>query len=55
MNILVTGSNGFIGSHVSTYLKENGHYVIGLDEKNYQRVWLMNIFAVICIQKRWKI
>lgn len=33
MNILVTGSNGFIGSHVSTYLKENGHYVIGLGRK----------------------
>ena len=33
MNILVTGSYGFIGSHVSTYLKENGHYVIGLGRK----------------------
>ena len=30
MNVLVTGSNGFIGSHVSKYLKDQGHYVIGL-------------------------
>lgn len=31
MNILVTGSNGFIGSHVVDYLKNKGCYVIGLD------------------------
>lgn len=31
MNILVTGSNGFIGSHVVKYLKDKGCYVIGLD------------------------
>lgn len=30
MNVLVTGSNGFIGHHVCTYLKEKGMYVIGL-------------------------
>lgn len=30
MNILVTGSNGFIGSHVARYLKDRGHYVVGL-------------------------
>ena len=30
MNILITGSNGFIGSHVADYLKSQGHYVIGL-------------------------
>lgn len=30
MNILVTGSNGFIGSHVARYFKEKGHYVVGL-------------------------
>jgi len=33
MNILVTGSNGFIGSHVAKYLKKRGHYVIGLGRK----------------------
>lgn len=30
MNILVTGSNGFIGSHVARYLKDRGHYIVGL-------------------------
>ena len=30
MRILVTGSNGFIGGHVCIWLKEKGHYVIGL-------------------------
>ena len=30
MNILLTGSNGFIGSHVARYLKGRGHYIIGL-------------------------
>lgn len=33
MNILVTGSNGFIGSHVADYLKSQGHYIIGLGRK----------------------
>lgn len=33
MNVLVTGSNGFIGSHVSKYLKQNGYYVIGLGRR----------------------
>lgn len=31
MNILVTGSNGFIGGHVCEYLMNKGDYVIGLD------------------------
>lgn len=31
MNILVTGSNGFIGGHVCEYLMDQGDYVIGLD------------------------
>jgi len=30
MNIIVTGSNGFIGGHVAEYLKQNNEYVIGL-------------------------
>ena len=33
MNILVTGSNGFIGDHVCRYLKGKGHYIIGLGRK----------------------
>lgn len=30
MNILVTGTNGFIGSNVASYLRKKGEYVIGL-------------------------
>lgn len=30
MNVLVTGSNGFIGRHVCNYLREKNIYVIGL-------------------------
>lgn len=33
MNILLTGSNGFIGNHVAKYLKSQGHYIIGLGRK----------------------
>ena len=31
MNILVTGAAGFIGSHVSEFFLEKGHYVTGID------------------------
>jgi UDP-glucose 4-epimerase len=31
MNILVTGCNGYIGSHVTKVLKEHGHSIIGWD------------------------
>lgn len=33
MNILITGSNGFIGSHVASYFKQKGYYVIGLGRR----------------------
>lgn len=33
MNILVTGSNGFIGSHLCRYLKNKGNYMIGLGRR----------------------
>ncbi|MDD2595296.1 MAG: SDR family NAD(P)-dependent oxidoreductase [Bacteroidales bacterium] len=34
MNILVTGCAGFIGSHISKRLAEEGHTVIGIDNLN---------------------
>lgn len=33
VNVLVTGSNGFIGSHTVQYLRNKGCYVIGLGRK----------------------
>lgn len=35
MNILVTGSNGFIGKHVTKYLQDKGEYVIGLGRSEW--------------------
>jgi len=32
--ILVTGSSGFIGTHVANYLHKQGHLVIGVDKKS---------------------
>jgi UDP-glucuronate 4-epimerase len=34
MNILVTGSAGFIGSHLALSLLKDGHHVVGLDNFN---------------------
>lgn len=31
MNILIVGSEGFIGNHLVSYFLKNGHYVFGLD------------------------
>lgn len=33
MNIIVTGTNGFIGHHVAAYLREKGNYVVGIGRK----------------------
>ena len=34
MKILVTGSSGFIGSHLSEYLIKRGHQVVAFDRYN---------------------
>ncbi len=34
MNILITGSNGFVGSRLMYYLEENGHQVWGIDKSD---------------------
>ena len=34
MNILITGSSGFIGYHLSKRLLQNGEIVIGVDNMN---------------------
>jgi nucleoside-diphosphate-sugar epimerase len=31
MRILLSGAAGFMGSHLFDYLREQGHYVIGMD------------------------
>lgn len=38
MNILVTGSAGYIGQHLCKLLRDNGHYVVGLDRANHKSV-----------------
>jgi nucleoside-diphosphate-sugar epimerase len=43
MRILVTGSNGFIGSHLVPKLKELGHDVVGMDIKNNLRGQSQNV------------
>ena len=34
MNILLTGSNGFIGGNVAAYLHQQGHYIVGLGRRD---------------------
>jgi UDP-glucuronate 4-epimerase len=49
MNILVTGAAGFIGSHVSEYLINQGHQILGLDNfDNYypKKIKLQNLFSL---------
>jgi nucleoside-diphosphate-sugar epimerase len=42
MKILVTGTDGYIGSQLGPYLVERGHEVIGLDTGFYREAWLYN-------------
>ena len=40
MKVLVTGTDGYIGSRLSTLLLEHGHNVVGLDTGYYRDGWL---------------
>jgi nucleoside-diphosphate-sugar epimerase len=42
MRILVTGSDGYIGSLLGPYLAQRGHDVVGLDAGFYRAGWLYN-------------
>ncbi|HYW33919.1 MAG TPA: SDR family oxidoreductase [Balneolaceae bacterium] len=42
MNILVTGTDGYIGSILAPYLIQQGHKVTGLDTGFYRSGWLYN-------------
>jgi nucleoside-diphosphate-sugar epimerase len=42
VRILVTGSDGYIGSLLGPYLAERGHDVVGLDVGFYRAGWLYN-------------
>lgn len=42
MNILLTGSDGYIGTVVSDMLLQLGHNVVGIDTGFYRRGWLFN-------------
>ena len=40
MKVLVTGTEGYIGSLLAPYLKQTGHEVVGLDTGFYKEGWL---------------
>ncbi len=42
MNVLVTGSDGYIGTLLGPYLMDRGHEVIGLDTGFHRAAWLCN-------------
>ncbi|MEL7834372.1 SDR family oxidoreductase [Fodinibius sp. Rm-B-1B1-1] len=42
MNVLVTGTDGYIGSVLGPYLIKKGHQVTGLDTGFYRAGWLFN-------------
>jgi nucleoside-diphosphate-sugar epimerase len=42
MRVLVTGTDGYIGSQLGPYLLTRGHEVIGLDTGFYREAWLYN-------------
>lgn len=42
MRVLLTGSEGYIGSVLAPYLRERGHHVVGLDTGFHRAGWLVN-------------
>ena len=40
MNVLVTGTDGYIGSVLAPFLVERGHHVVGLDTGFYRDGWI---------------
>ena len=42
MKVLVTGTDGYIGSPLSSVLLERGHDVTGFDTGYYRDGWLYN-------------
>jgi nucleoside-diphosphate-sugar epimerase len=42
MKVLVTGTEGYIGSQLASLLLQRGHEVIGLDTGYYREGWLYN-------------
>lgn len=42
MKILLTGTDGYIGSLLASHLLDKGHHVIGLDTGFYREGWLYN-------------
>ncbi|MGI6630593.1 MAG: NAD-dependent epimerase/dehydratase family protein, partial [Bacillota bacterium] len=44
MRVLVTGSDGYIGSCLGPYLMNKGHDVVGLDTGFYRAGWLYHPF-----------
>lgn len=43
MNILITGANGFVGSHITEALVEQGHKVFCLVRKSSNLKWIKNL------------
>ena len=52
MRILVTGSSGFIGSHLTPLLAERGHEVVGFDTQEPTADYRLSKFVQGDIRKR---
>ena len=42
MRVLVTGTDGYIGVVLASFLLKRGHEVVGLDTGFYRNAWLYN-------------